>query len=269
MSGEASDALKGLADFWTGLGLPGSDPAATPELVQAGETMMQLWATAAQLSNELARHLGEASGSPAADILERLTNPRHWLPGTGDIDEALARMADGPRFAGMGEFERRWASVVQRWSELRQRGLEHQRVVLGAWMEAGRQYLNEAAGKTLNTKEAVALWAEIGNRHMLEVQRSEPFLSSQRDLIRASTELRVAQNELSECIGTQFGLPTRSELDDVHRSMTEMRRELRTLRREVDAAKQAASPADSSPAVRSRTSRAGGSRSASSKGEAR
>jgi polyhydroxyalkanoate synthase subunit PhaE len=52
-------------------------------------------------------------------------------------------------------------------------------------------------------------------------------------MIRASTELRMAQQELVEHFGQQYGFPTRTELDDVHRTVTELRRELRTMRREL------------------------------------
>jgi hypothetical protein len=272
---EVVDGFKAVADFWSaqgkamieaqqgaarsvvegmqamfgpsGTALPIADFAATPELAQAGEAMMQLWSVATRLSTELAGQLGQSSGGSDAmkDVLERITNPRQWMLGNGEIDEALARMVDGPRLADLWDVERRYGSVMRRWTELRQRSFEHQRVVLDAWIKVSQQYLTELAsrngadGKAPEPKEALALWTEIGNRHMLEAQRSEPFLKTQRDMIRASTELRIAQSELSEFIGKQYGLPTRTELDDVHRSLTEMRRELRKVRRELDQAKQA------------------------------
>ena len=95
---------------------------------------------------------------------------------------------------------------------------------------------------------------EIGNRLMIEAQRSEAFLGSQRAMIRASTELHLAQSELSEHIGKQFGLPTRTEVDDLHRSMTEMRRELRKARRELEAVKEAKAPVMAAPLRRGKSS---------------
>ena len=271
---DAADGFKAVADFWSaqgkalleaqqlaarsmvegmqsmiggGVTMPVPNLASSPELAQAGDAMMKLWSLATDLSSELSGRLAQLGGSNSAtkDILERVTNPRQWMLGNGEIDEALARMVDGPRLADLWDVERRYGSVMRRWTELRQRSFDHQRVVLSAWMTAAQEYLAEAAartggdGKALEPKQALALWTEIGNRHMLEAQRSEPYLKSQRDMIRASTELRIAQAELSEFIGKQYGLPTRTELDDVHRSLTEMRRELRKVRRELDAAKQA------------------------------
>jgi hypothetical protein len=76
------------------------------------------------------------------------------------------------------------------------------------------------------------MWTETANRQLLETQRSEPFLKTQAEMIRATTELRMAQQELVEHFGKQYGFPTRTELDDVHRTVTELRRELRAMRRE-------------------------------------
>ena len=48
--------------------------------------------------------------------------------------------------------------------------------------------------------------------------------SSERDRSRgkASSELRLAQQELAAFYSEMFGYPTRTELDDVHRTVTEL-----------------------------------------------
>lgn len=271
MADAGSDSLKALTDFWSAQGtamLEAQQKAARsmaegmqamfgsgmtadlaqPELAKAAEAMAGLWSAAIGLSADLAIRLTQATGATGG-VFDRIVDPRQWLAGTGAMDDVLARMVDAPRLADLFDLERRYASVMRRWVDLRQRSLEHQRVLLQAWMQAGQTCLTGLAGragaegKPLEPKQALALWTEIGNREMLQTQRSEAFLGTQREMIRASTELRLAQSELSEHIGKQYGLPTRSEVDDVHRSMTEMRRELRRTRRELDALKHAKPPA--------------------------
>jgi hypothetical protein len=56
-------------------------------------------------------------------------------------------------------------------------------------------------------------------------------LKSQRETLKASTDLRLAQRSVAEFYAEMFGYPTRAELDDVHKSITELRREVRTDRR--------------------------------------
>ena len=89
----------------------------------------------------------------------------------------------------------------------------------------------------------LALWVETANTALLETQRSESFLKSQREMLKASTDLRLAQRELAEFYSETYGYPTRAELDDVHRTVTELRRELRALKRERRGAQAPSAPA--------------------------
>ena len=252
----AEDGLKALTEFWSAQGKAMLDAQQSmmrsilgvpeqPDLARATDALAALWTAATQLSTEMAQRLPQG-----------IADPRQWMAGTGLMDGALAGMADAPRLADLFDVERRSAGVMRRWTELRQRSLEHQQVVLQVWMQAAQSYSTALAGRSggLEPKQAMALWAEIGNRLMLEAQRSEAFLSSQRAMIRASTELHLAQSELSEHIGKQFGLPTRSEVDDLHRSMTEMRRELRRTRRELETVKDTKAPVMVAPLSRGKSS---------------
>ena len=216
--------------------------AVTAELAQASDELVKLWSAATAMSGELAGKLAEHVGGGRGDgvvnvVLERIADPRQWMSGTGELDDLLTRMATGPRLADLFDLERRYARVMKAWAEMRRRTHEHQRIVLDAWLRAGRRYAEElagratAGGKALEPKRAFQLWAEVANRQFLETQRSEPFLLSQREIIRASSDLRLAQQELVEHFGKQYGFPTRTELDDVHRTLTDMRREMRRLRR--------------------------------------
>jgi hypothetical protein len=95
--------------------------------------------------------------------------------------------------------------------------------------ESGRrvcQELNERANEGEGPgvlARGANLVGEIANEVLLETQRSEAFLTTQRDLIKASSELRLAQQELAAFYNEMFGYPTRTELDDVHRTVTELR----------------------------------------------
>lgn len=219
------------------------------ELVQANKSVMALWSAATSVCGKLATTVPGMSGGDGVveTTFRKMVDPRSWIGGTGELDDVLGRMAEGPRFADLWEAERRYAGVLQAWVNLRRRGLEHNAVVLEAWLQAGRRFTEELAGRTdaknLDGKAALSLWIETANRQLLETQRSERFLETQAAMIRATTDLRMAQQDLVEHFGKQYGFPTRTELDDVHRTVTELRRELRTIRREQRVAAPTAGPA--------------------------
>jgi len=277
------DYSKALADFWSAQGralsqaqeqvgkalaegiqavasgklppLPSMPQNLSPEaedLARALKSMVDLWSAATSACNKLLTTVPTPTGSDGVveATLRKMLDPRSWTSAGGGLDDVLGRMAEGPRFADLWEIERRYASVLQAWMNLRRCSLEHNRVVLEAWIEAARQYSEQLASRSvasLDAKAALMLWTETANRQLLETQRSEPFLQTQAALIRATTELRLAQQELVEHFGKQYGFPTRTELDDVHRTLTELRRELRAMRRQQQQAP-AASPASTEAA---------------------
>ena len=77
----------------------------------------------------------------------KMVDPRSWIGGTGEMDDVLGRMAEGPRFADLWEAERRYAGVLQAWMNLRRRSLEHNAVVLEAWLQAARRFTEQLAAR--------------------------------------------------------------------------------------------------------------------------
>ena len=205
----------------------------------ARQDFAKLWSSASELSSALTRTLKADQANPqVAAMLAKIVDPRGWLGATNEVDQTLQRMAEGPQLADLWNTERKFIAVFNAWTAMRRHSLEHNKVVLEAWMKAAGAFakiLNERAdkGEPLESWRAVlALWVETANDVLLETQRSEAFLSTQRDLVKVSSDLRLAQQELAEFYSEMFGYPTRTELDDVHRTVTELRRELRAFKRE-------------------------------------
>ena len=238
MMAEAMKAMPGMGGDAPALAALSPD---TAELARAGQAMSELWTAATALSHTMSAALATAGKAavPTGDAtLRAVADPRTWLASMGGLDGVVSKMAEGPQLADLWSAERQQARVARAWLDVRRRSLEHNAVVLEAWMRAGRAFTEELGGRTRadgrmpDQKALLALWTETANRVLLETQRSEPFLKTQAAMIRAGTELRLAQQEVAEHWAGRFGLPTRTELDDVHRTVTELRRELRALKRQ-------------------------------------
>ncbi len=218
----------------------------------ARQDFAKLWSSASELSSALTKNLhGADQANPLmAEMLAKIFDPRGWFSATNEVDQTLQRMAEGPQLADLWNTERKFIAVFNAWVAMRRHSLEHNKVMLEAWLKAAgifAQTLNARAerGETLESSRAVlALWVETANEVLLETQRSDAFLTTQRDLLKASTDLRLAQQELAEFYSEMFGYPTRTELDDVHKTVTELRRELRAFKRESRASRPAVESAD-------------------------
>ena len=64
------------------------------------------------------------------------------------------------------------------------------------------------------------------------MHRSAEFLEAQHKVTRSSTEYRLAEREIAEAFCEMHHIPTRTEMDEVQRVVTELRRELRALKRD-------------------------------------
>jgi hypothetical protein len=202
----------------------------TQGLAQANEALSKLWSSALEMSQTITRKMqsGEQQDPAVAELLSKIFDPRAWLSGTDGMDQALQKMAEGPRLADLWDTERKMLTLFNAWTALRRRSLEHNAVILEAWIRAAGRFakdLNEKADRKevlSSWRDVVALWVETANTTLLETQRSEPYLNSQREVLKASTDLRLAQQEMAAFYSEIFGYPTREEMDDVHRTVTEL-----------------------------------------------
>jgi class III poly(R)-hydroxyalkanoic acid synthase PhaE subunit len=219
---------------------PQADAASWERLNASGETFAKLWSSALEMSAKISRAAtGDRAVDPLLqDMLGKILDPRAWFSASNDLSQSLDRFAEGPRLADLWENERRLLAVLNAWLALRKAGLDHNTVLLDGWMLAAGAFarrLNEKAdeGEALESwRQVLALWVDVANDAMLQTQRTDRFLESQRELLSAASELRLAQQELAQYYSEMFGFPTRDEIDDVHKAVTELRRELRALKRD-------------------------------------
>jgi polyhydroxyalkanoate synthase subunit PhaE len=187
----------------------GSAPAGffqPQELASANEAFATLWKSALEVSQSITRTMdqGKKPDPLVAELMSKLFDPHAWFSSLGGMDEALQRMAEGPRLADLWDTERKLFNVFNSWTALRRRSIEHNTVMLEAWMRAAGAF-----AKTLNYKadrretlgswrEVLALWVETANSALLETQRSEKYLHSQREILKASVAAILRGDTFSE-----------------------------------------------------------------------
>src|SRR5206468_11112565 len=111
-------------------------------------------------------------------------------------------------------------------------------VVQGAWNNALARFmktLNDPKGEAITSgRQMLDAWLATANAALIEMHRSREFLEAQRKVTRSSTEYRLAEREIAEAFCEMHHIPTRTEMDEVQKTVTELRRELRGMRREAE-----------------------------------
>ncbi len=193
----------------------------------------EFWKSMAGASTQM----GEAWSKSVLPFI--MTRAAENKSGAGnELGDAIERLAQGPRLADVMDFDRKLAGTFAAWSEMQRKLAAYNVIASRPWMRAAEQYSasgtqNDAAGD--GWRDRLGAWNAIANDELIRNQRSDDFLSAQKELLQAATEFRTRQTEINETIARIFGLPTQSDFDDVTRQLTELRREVRALARRVDA----------------------------------
>jgi hypothetical protein len=203
--------------------------------------MTELWRSWNALSGSLGRKLPTITDTAgvAGGALGRVLDPMSLsLLGGSQVGDAIRRMVEGPRFADVGAMEQRTANVMQLWLDFQVAARSYEQVVAEAWTRASQRFGAELATRradgtqTPPAKEALQLWLDTANETLLETHRSEAFLTAQRRLLRSGMDFLLAERELVETLVEPAGLPTRTEIDEVHRTVQDLKRRVRALEKE-------------------------------------
>ncbi len=191
--------LDGMRRF-AGVAAPGAAPTLDP--FDIGNTMAAVWTQATMFQSHLAEQ--------AADFLQR-------LPPVG-----LAR-----------EQTEAWRELAAAHAECKR--LEHEvrsvlaKVQLDA-LDLLEQRVRERTQPLESFRELYDLWVDCGERVYGELAHSHAYSKLQAELGNATMRLRIRVQTVLEQALKQFDLPTRSELNSLHRQVRELTREVERLR---------------------------------------
>ncbi|MBC7982752.1 MAG: hypothetical protein H7Y02_02750 [Candidatus Obscuribacterales bacterium] len=138
-----------------------------------------------------------------------------------------------------------------RWQELaraleNQRGLSQQMSGVIAQVHADTlEHLTVRVAELAQTGERITttrrlydLWIECGERAFVRVAQQEAFGRLQGELTQAVMQVRSAQQALAEYLLKQLDLPTRAELNTVHRTLRALRARVEQLESERGGARE-------------------------------
>jgi len=231
--------------------MQGEPPPGTEVMSDLLQRSMEEWST-------LSKDAWTKSGHFDAEAMKKLFDPAEWKRAGSHFDMGLEKLTEGPTYATLWDLDKKMLNTQKLWVE-RARDVEHYwEVIQGAWNRALERFMgvvNDAKGVPIKSgRQMLDLWLETANKSLVEMHRSKEFLEAQRRMTRSSTEYRLAEREIAEAFCEMHHIPTRTEMDEMQRTVTELRRELRALKREGSAPPKAtaASKKVKAPAKRGR-----------------
>ena len=189
---------------------------------------MELWAGLLRLSLEI---VSQALVSYALALSE-LAN-LYW-----DIyEKTFGTVLQSPSLGYTREFNNKLFKSFDAWINFYKANFEYQVVLVDVWLKAFEELTRELAsftekGETLqNWQQFLQVWSSVFDRVFAQTFRSADALEIQGKFLNSAMTSRLYQQQLVEVFLKMYDLPTRSEVDEIHRSIYEMRKEIKSLKK--------------------------------------
>ncbi len=256
-----SDATGTWADSWATsqqalmkVMFPVQAPGASGTMDSQGPLQEQFsdlrdtWKESIEKWTELVKQ-GPKAAAFTPEALRELFTPARWSgTGIGSFDAGLRQVLEGPKYAVLFDLDRKLLSLKQLASQRDKDVAAFHAIMVKAWGTAFERFsssVTSASSQEPATWRGMAnRWLAVVNDTLIEAQRSEAFVEAQRKMLRSASDYRLQEQKIAEAWCEALHVPTRTEMDEIQRTVTELRRQLRALQRA------SAQPAASQPTKR-------------------
>jgi len=177
-------------------------------------------------------HLGEMMLGGSAGLSRLLT--------MGQDDFRTTPFTDFAQIPSIGVTREHQAKLLRAFDafvDLRKVMLEFNKMTIGAMNKAVEAVMEALAEKSKkgekirSVRDLNRLWLESADKVFTEMYASEGYLKAQRELSSAGMSFKIMQQEVVEMVLKGLNLPTRSELDDAYKTLYELRKEVKALKK--------------------------------------
>jgi class III poly(R)-hydroxyalkanoic acid synthase PhaE subunit len=194
---------------------------------------------AALLNNPLAANLRDIAGQGAKGF-EQMMAEFAKNAGGPLRNEALASLGT-PTFGLAREHQERWQKLGAAWIEYNDANNRYNALILAASQNGFERFQSKLAereepGRQLDSIKAVYdLWVDAAEEAYAEIALSDEFRKAYGAMVNAQMRVRsLVQTEVEQQT-RQLGMPTRTELSSVEKSLHEVRRTIKANRDAHDA----------------------------------
>lgn len=194
------------------------------------QTVFQLWGSPIGLSLEpLSKiSLGDTSG-----LLE--LNNLYW-----DLyQRSLGGFVQAPSLGLNRELNAKLMDGFDAWTKLYKATLDYQVVISDIQLRSFDALMKklvelaEKGQKVENWRDFQTLWSQVADDVFAEAFKSENNLKLRGNFINALNAYRVYQQEIMELNMKVLNAPLRSEVDEIHQSIYELKKEIKALKKQL------------------------------------
>ena len=115
---------------------------------------------------------------------------------------------------------------------------ELQALVIAKFIEASENYISEDTKENQSKEKTIGDWLSSAHSEVLELQQSKAYLNAQKKYVTSLTKFQKAYRALLEDFQVLNHLPTQSEIDDISKGLHDLKKEVRTLKSQLNKRKE-------------------------------
>ena len=228
------------------MGAPAQMAESTSDINELWRSFMGEWGPLlkpwmASMNQMMHGHMGEGLLGGSSGLNKLLSLEADGLSRLFDLeanrDLAFDRLAEIPSVGYSREQNAKILRMFDAFVDLRKVNIKYRTVLAQALEQAVERTMAELAklaneGKQINSvRELTRLWLNQADQVFTEMYASTDYVDLQHEMSATGMRFRIEQRDVVEMFLNTLGMPTRSELDDAYRSLYEVRKEVKALKK--------------------------------------
>jgi class III poly(R)-hydroxyalkanoic acid synthase PhaE subunit len=142
-----------------------------------------------------------------------------------------------PNLGYTREFNHKLLQGFDSWINFSKASFDYQIVLVNVWVRTFEELIRELASsqekseKIQDWRQLLQIWSSVFDRVFAQTFDSEDALAIQGNFLNAAMTYRLQQQKILEVFLKMNDLPVRSEVDEIHHSIYELRKELKSLKK--------------------------------------
>ncbi|HSH01574.1 MAG TPA: poly(R)-hydroxyalkanoic acid synthase subunit PhaE [Anaerolineae bacterium] len=126
------------------------------------------------------------------------------------------------------------------WTQVERTRIAYQAHVADIWQQAFKTFMETLVKWQEDGKEPITgvrqfmlVWTEVAENSFAEAFRDDKYVQLQGDYLNANLAHRLRQRDILEVLLNFYDLPTRTEMDQTHKRIYDLRKEVKALKKEM------------------------------------
>lgn len=155
-------------------------------------------------------------------------------------DQGFGSLVKSPLLGPTREFNGKILAGFDAWKELYQASINYQLVLAEIQVKSFEELIKQLAsrsekGETVQDwKEFQTLWSKTVDKVFEEAFQQEDNLKVRGTFINSLNQYRIKQQDINEFYFELLNIPTRKEVDEMHKTIYELRKEVKALTKQLE-----------------------------------